>query len=150
MIHKQLTIRYPPRALGLTLTELLVVSTVLGILAMLAVPSYKRAVEQSRLNTAAQHLRSVWSAQRLFWLENRTFADTLEELNDLELIAPEIADGTENFYTFDIATANDKVFRATATRHPGSSWIGALEIDDTGQISGSVSGQGVVLNPSEF
>ena len=42
-----------------------------GILVAFAVPSFGRVSEQSHVDMAAQYLRSVWSAQRIYWLENQ-------------------------------------------------------------------------------
>ena len=57
---------------GFTLTELMVVTTLIGVMAAMSVPSFQRAVEQSRVDIAVANLRAVWAAERLYWLENHT------------------------------------------------------------------------------
>jgi Tfp pilus assembly protein PilE len=135
---------------GISFPEVIAVAAVLGVLATLGVPQYHRAVEQGRLNTAAQHLRSIWSAQRIFWLEHRSFADSLSDLNGLGLLAPEIADGEDGVYTYVVESAGASTFRITATRQATVRWNGALEIDESGIVSGALTGISGVLTPAEF
>jgi Tfp pilus assembly protein PilE len=137
-------------ARGTSMTELLVVCVVIGVLACLAVPQYRRSVEQNRLDGAAQQLRSIWAAQRVYWLEHRTFASDLSDLSTLDLIEPGVASGSDQLYAFTITSANALGFTARATRSGGSQWSGQLTIDQTGDLTGSVAGPSVTLTPSSY
>ena len=64
---------------GFTLTELMVVTTLIGVMAAMSIPSFQRAVEQSRADIAAANLRAIWAAERLFWLENHAYTDKLSQ-----------------------------------------------------------------------
>src|SRR4051794_36643763 len=71
---------------GVTLLELAISITVMGILLSLVVPSFARVREQNQVDAATQFLRSIWCAERVYWLENRTFTDSLSTLKDMGLI----------------------------------------------------------------
>jgi prepilin-type N-terminal cleavage/methylation domain-containing protein len=64
---------------GFTLTELMVVTTLIGVMAAISVPSFQRAIEQSRADIAVANLRTIWAAQRLYWLEKHTYASQLSD-----------------------------------------------------------------------
>ena len=61
---------------GFTLTELMVVTTLIGVMAAMSVPSFQRAVQQSRVDIAVANLRAIWAAERLYWLENHTYTSS--------------------------------------------------------------------------
>src|SRR6266542_5014523 len=95
-----------------SLMEVVIVMTVLAVLIALSVPSCRRAVEQSRAEIAAANLRAVWSAQRLYWLEHRTYATSLADLGPL--LDPAIMSASA--YVYAISAADGTTFTATATR----------------------------------
>ena len=76
----------PSVSRGFSLVEVMVVLTILGILIAMAVPRYTRAIEQSRADIAAANLRAIWSAERLYWLENRVYTADLNRLQTLGLL----------------------------------------------------------------
>lgn len=142
----QLPIRLrPPSAAppphGFSLVEVIVVLTVLSILVSMAAPSFRRSVEQARADVAGANLRAVWSAQRLYWLENRTYTANFSELESLGLIDPTIASAT-TIYVYAIASADSDSFSATATRTGSTLWSGQLSIDQTGVGSGVIQAAG--------
>jgi prepilin-type N-terminal cleavage/methylation domain-containing protein len=129
---------------GFTLTELMVVMVMIGIMVAMSVPSYQRAIEQSRADIAAANLRAIWAAERLFWLENGKFTpkpepatpDTaLQSLHDLGLIDGEIVAGTGG-YTYAITSGSAASFTATATR-AGTS--GNFTISELGVVGGTIT-----------
>jgi len=75
----------------MTLLEMSVAITIIGILVAFSIPSFSRVSEQNHLDAASQYLRSLWSAERVYWLENRTFTDSLASLDTLGLIDSKIA-----------------------------------------------------------
>lgn len=72
--HKHLTA-------GFTLIELLVVVLIIGILASVALPQYRVAVEKSRMVQQITLVNSIVKAQELYFLANGTFADDLSNLD---------------------------------------------------------------------
>jgi prepilin-type N-terminal cleavage/methylation domain-containing protein len=133
---------------GYTLIEMLVALIVTGVLLSMGVPKFQQSLEQSRADVAGANLRSIWAAQRLYWLENRTYAPDLPTLLAANLIDPSLPTATAP-YGYSIATSSDSWFTATATRGGSTNWSGTFTIAADGTFSGSVqqSGQGVTIIP---
>ncbi|WP_428075510.1 type IV pilin protein [Candidatus Avelusimicrobium luingense] len=71
---------------GFTLIELLVVVLIIGILASVALPQYKKAVWRSKNTQLKALVRSVWEAQEEYHLANGEYSSSFEPLSvDLPL-----------------------------------------------------------------
>jgi type IV pilus assembly protein PilE len=125
----------------MSLLELAIVTVIVGILASMSVPSFQRGLEQSRADLAAANLRAIWSAQRLYWLDNREYAPDLTTLESLGLLDQAVS-GQAN-YDFEITWADESTFTATASRDSNARWNGTFTIDQTGVTSGVLSGSGL-------
>lgn len=66
---------------GFTLTELLVVVLVLGVLAAIALPFYTKSVKRSRVSDALNNLNIVSLKQQDYMLNNEKYAETFKDLN---------------------------------------------------------------------
>ena len=145
-------LRVNPRCrLGVTLMELSIAIIIAGVLVAFVVPSFSRVTEQTHVDAAAQYLRSIWSAQRVYWLENRTFASTLGDLSALGLIDNKIGGGNDGYFTYSITAAAADTFNVTAVRAGSGVWSGTLTITQDGEVTGFVSKGGAnVLTPPDI
>ena len=133
---------------GFTLLELGITIIVVGVLISFAVPGFSRVTEQGHVDAASQYLRSIWSAERLYWLENKTYTDSLADLNTLKLIDPKIATGNDGYFNYAITAATSTTFNVTASRAGSGVWTGTLTITQDGAVSGHVSGSNsTVISP---
>lgn len=127
---------------GYTIVEALVTLVMLSVLISMGVPRFQQSLEQSRADVAGANLRSIWSAQRLYWLENRSYAADLPTLYSANLIDPTLTTVTAS-YTYSVTVASDgSSFTATATRSGTSSWSGSFTIAADGSFTGSVQQSG--------
>lgn len=131
----------PGRSRGHSLVEMIVAMTVMGVMVSIGVPRFQRSLEQSRADLAGANLRAVWSAQRLYWLENRTYAPNLETLVNTKLLDPALI-ASNTTYSYQVADSSDSGFTATATRIGNTSWTGSLTIIEDGTLSGSIQREG--------
>ena len=86
MSKKENFVLYPPRqkmssCIGFTLIELLVVVLIIGILASIALPQYKKAVEKSRATQAIALLRSVYEAEKIYYMANGSYTTDFDSLS---------------------------------------------------------------------
>ena len=120
---------------GFTLIELLVVVLIIGILAAIALPQYTKAVERSRTAEAVQWLGDVATAQQIYYMQNNSFAENLNNLNNGDVRIPALGTQWSN-PTFTVATGNANV--AVATTRNGGMYSGGsltITIDQTGAIT---------------
>ena len=66
---------------GFTLIEMLVVVLIIGILAAIAVPQYQKAVAKSKASQLLTAVKSLYDAQKAYYLQNGQYAETLKELD---------------------------------------------------------------------
>lgn len=133
---------------GSTLMELMLVVAVLGILVGWGAPRYEVAVEQTRVDQAAAALRSVWLAERLNWLEHHTFSDDLDALAGQRLVDAALVNQAQPFVLV-VEAADAQGFSISADRTGSSAWTGALDLDETGAITGSTQDEnGHVVSPA--
>jgi Tfp pilus assembly protein PilE len=116
--------------------------TIMAILITMSTPIYSKAIEQARLDNAARELMTIWSAQRVYWLDNHSYAENLITLQNLDLISsglPLSEESVSEMYIYDIVSADSESFVASAARNASSKWTGQIEIDQFGIITGSIS-----------
>ena len=106
---------------GVTLLELMAVVVILGILATIAVPSYRGYVLRAQRSDATAALLRVAAAQEKFYLQNNTYTTTLGS-GGLNLVAS--GNATEKgWYALSIAAPTGftigTAYIATATASSG-------------------------------
>lgn len=147
-----------PRRSGSTLVELMIVALLVGIFAAMAIPSYRSSVEQARTDMAAANLRTLWAAQRFFYLNERYYTSETEDLIAYGIfkhseISSASAGGPFLMYNdpsflYRIVLQPNGEFQATATRSAGTTFHGVLTIDAAGVVSGEVTDtRGRVVRP---
>ena len=70
---------------GFTLIELLVVVLIIGILAAMAVPQYRKAVYRAQMTEAIVATKAIYDAEQVYMMANGDFTD---DFNDLGLGYP--------------------------------------------------------------
>lgn len=136
---------------GFTLTEILIAMTIICILVTLSTPIYSRAMEQARLDAVARNLEMIWSAQRVYWLYEHLYAPDLATLYNMDLLSSKLVltEGSLTVsYVYEIEAADSDSFTAVATRNSSTKWSGQIQIDEFGNLTGSIAASdGLVLVP---
>jgi type IV pilus assembly protein PilE len=96
-----------------TLTELLVVLVIIGILVLLALPDHTSVIAKAKATEAKLHLENVYSLERSFFYEYSKYSGELEELGykQQKLVTE---GGTAN-YRIEIVQAAAAAFVVRAT-----------------------------------
>jgi prepilin-type N-terminal cleavage/methylation domain-containing protein len=132
---------------GFSLVEVLIAVLIVFVLAAQGVHHYSLATEDARVDTACATLRSIWVAERLYRMEHTSFDTDLADLAVLGLVEKSLADEDQPF-VYSIVSADADAFVARAQRHGSISWVGAITIDATGALAGSIeSSEGEHVSP---
>lgn len=129
---------------GYTLFEACVAMIIICILVTIGTPIYTKAIEQARLDSAVGNLKTIWAAQRAYWLKYRTFTNSLDALKSENLISSKLTDQNST-YTYNIEYADNGSFTASATRNASGTWSGQIVINENGQFSGGISKAGTTV-----
>jgi type IV pilus assembly protein PilE len=103
---------------GMTLLELMAVVTVVGILGMIAIPSYRQYVTRAQRTEAKTALLRLQTNQERYYLANRTYGTVAQ------LVAANLLDAgglsERGTYTITIAGPDAAGYTATATPTAGA------------------------------
>ena len=108
------------RIAGLTLIELMVVLLIVGILAAVAVPSYRQYVIRAHRTEAKTALLRLAANQERHYLQNNTYTD------DLALLGFGTGVSDNGVYTLSVPIADTTTYQAIAVPTPGG---GLSDID---------------------
>ncbi len=116
---------------GFSMSELLIVLVIIGILVMIAIPIYQNITTKAKTTEAKLMLGQIETLQKAYYMEYDHYADDLNaigfEHNKL------INDGGKARYVIEIEKANEKEFRATATSTIDFDKDGTFNIWEVGQ-----------------
>jgi type IV pilus assembly protein PilE len=119
---------------GMTLIELMAVVMVIGVLGMIAIPSYRQYVMRAQRSDAKTALLQIQANQERFYLANRTYSGDPDEVG----FAGDITE--RGAYSLAIAGANATGYTVTATPRAG----GAFDMTEDAQCTSfSITAQGV-------
>ena len=119
---------------GMTLLELMAVIMVVGILGMIAIPSYRQYVMRAQRTEAKAALMRLQTNQERFYLANRTYS------GDPVALGFPGSNTERGTYALTIAGANATGYTATATPRAG----GAYDMTADAQCTTfSITAQGV-------
>lgn len=113
------------RMVGFTLIEILVVLIIVGVLAAIAMPSYRQYVMRGNRSGAEQFMLSLSNAQEQYRLDNRGYAASLADLS--ASIPSEVAAN----YSIAIS-GGGATYQITATAINAQAADGNLTLDSTG------------------
>lgn len=138
---------------GFTMVEMTVVMTIMAIIFLYAIPQYRVAMEQAKVDFAATTLKSIWTAERMYWVNNHVFCGDLETLESNQLVEAGFTarvNASTSPFRYSILSADANTFTAMAESNL-SSWTGQFTISEQGGVSGQVTGhRGEVVTATEF
>ncbi|SKC59238.1 type IV pilin protein [Ohtaekwangia koreensis] len=98
-----------------TLSELLVVLVIIGILVLMALPVLMPLISRTRSVEAKQGLKHIYTLEKTFFYEFSKYSSDLEKIGfEQEKLITETSDGKSN-YTFEIISADTRGFLVKAT-----------------------------------
>ncbi|MEM1057289.1 MAG: type II secretion system protein [Bacteroidota bacterium] len=120
---------------GFSLTELLIVVVIVGILALLALPRFMSVTTRAKTTEAKLALKQVHTLEQAYRLEYERYADDLAAIGyDANALVTE--DGTAR-YAVRVEDASDQGYMAVAgavVDFYGDGTLDAWEVDESGAI----------------
>jgi len=134
---KPYTLLLRKRVKAYTLTEILVVLVIIGILVLLALPNLLPAVNKAKKLEAKQQLAYVKTLEKNYFYEHSAYSKDLTEIGFIqEKLSTESKDGKAN-YRIEISNATNTTFTARATAvkdFNGDGKFNVWEIDQDGNL----------------
>ena len=105
---------------GVTLMELMVVMIIVGVLAAVAIPSYRNYVIRSQRADAKDALLALATAQEKFYLQCNTYAADIDNATDCVAGELQATDASKNgWYDLAIDAANATSYTVSAVAAAG-------------------------------
>ena len=117
---------------GFSLLEVMIVVVIIGILATLAYPSLEGYLQRSKQTEAKVGLSAVYTAQKIYFAINQTYADSLSNL-DVQLET-----GGSSRYSITL-TGSSSSFTATAKGNLDDAVLDIWTIDQNKTLQNTVS-----------
>lgn len=115
-----------------TLTELLVVIILIGILAALAIPQFGGAADQAMETEATLALEKVYQLQNIYYLKNKRYTTDLEQIGFRQEAVMDDQGNGKARYLISIESASDSGYVARAT--PQVNDLRPYTMDETGKL----------------
>ncbi len=125
------------QAQGVTLVELLIVVVIIGVLGMVAIPSYRQYSIRAQRTEAKTALLQLATNQARFYLQNNTYT------NNLAALGFPAGTTSKGVYTLAVPVANANAYQATAVPTPGGGLNGKNMTVDTDCALFSIDARGV-------
>lgn len=122
-----------------TMTELLVVMAIIGILVMLVLPNNASVVAKAKSIEAQTSLSHVYSLQKAYFIQYSKYSNSLEEIG-FEEMALTTENGSSN-YKITIVESSSNSFKAKATAvvdFDGDGQLNEWEIDQNKSLKETV------------
>ena len=127
--------------IGFTLTELLVVMIIVGIMTTLALPMFVKTIEKAKLGEAGTNLNLIRTGEKIYYLDFGYFSGTgtaEDPIGKLNIENPNTATSAYFTYTIETAAGLTSDFTARAQRkntapNPYSTYY--YEIKKSGDIT---------------
>jgi len=120
---------------GFSITELLVVLVIIGVLVLLALPRLMPVVTKAKTTEAKLNLKQVYMLQKSFKYENDKYSSDLNQIGfEQEKL---VSEGGPARYKIEIIEAELNSFRATATSivdFDNDGTFNVWEVNQNGQI----------------
>lgn len=120
---------------GFSLTELMIVLVIIGILVLLALPKLLPVVTKAKTTEAKLQLKQLFTLEQAYKFERDRYSNSLSEIGfDQEKLVPQ---GGQARYKIEILSADEKGFAATATSvidFDGNGVFNVWSVDQTGMI----------------
>ena len=121
-------------ARGFTLIELMMVVAIIGLLAALAVPNFKKFTCRARSGEAKVMLKHISTAQESYLAEHDIYASDAGQIPPV--LAAAVSPGADAKYDFSVPTGTDAAYVAVATGKATGSQVGdRWEIDQNLSLS---------------
>jgi type IV pilus assembly protein PilE len=133
------------KARGVTLVELMIVIAVIGTLAAIAIPSYRRYLIRSQRSEAKIALMALQTAEEKYYLQNNTYTNNVTAAPPTGLGLPSTSETAKYDIAITTFPADGQSFVATASPRTGGG-----QTDDTQCVNFNIDERGTrgVTGPS--
>ncbi len=122
---------------GVTLLELMIVVVIIGLLSIIAIPSYRQYSIRAHRTEAKTALIQLATNQERFYLQNNTYTNDLVALGFVGGVSD------KGVYTLSVPVADANSFQANAVATPGGGASGIGMESDAECVQFNINSQGV-------